>query len=79
MRCWKKYEFRQERSCTFQYKAKPEETISAILVYDRWDDDTGGTGDLLSGGPYEDVVVVKITSQLSRGLDSVFEVYGVRR
>lgn len=75
--CKKAFEFLQEQSCTFCYNATSSQIITAILVRDNWDDDTGGIGELISGGPYEDQVVVKITSQFGRGIYSYFQVYGV--
>ncbi|XP_071837764.1 uncharacterized protein [Apostichopus japonicus] len=61
---------------TFQYSQKPTETISGVLVRDKWDDDTGGYPELMAGGPGQGYVVVKITSQQNRGFYFSFSVYG---
>ncbi|XP_071837758.1 uncharacterized protein [Apostichopus japonicus] len=61
---------------TFQYSKRPTETISGVLVRDKWDDDTGGYPELMAGGPGKGYVVVKISSQTHRGFDFSFSVYG---
>ncbi|PIK41184.1 hypothetical protein BSL78_21956 [Apostichopus japonicus] len=66
----------QRKEHIFQYHKKPNETITGVLVYDNWDDDTGGTAHRIAGGPGENCIKVKVTSQILRGMDFTFFVYG---
>ncbi|XP_071838762.1 uncharacterized protein [Apostichopus japonicus] len=76
-KCREYYEiFPQRKVYTFQYRKKPNETITGVLVYDNWDDDTGGTAHRIAGGPGENCIEVKVTSQILRGMDFTFFVYG---
>lgn len=62
----------------FKYKCKQGETIQAVVAYDCWDDDTGGTPELISGGVGYDEVVIKVTSRFVRGFHFKFYVYGTK-
>ena len=54
------------------------EEITAVLVEDLLDDDTGGYPQLVSGGVGEQHVSIKITSQQGCGFHFEFSVYGKR-
>ncbi|PIK39705.1 hypothetical protein BSL78_23459 [Apostichopus japonicus] len=78
-RCREYGMFLQRKVHTFQYHKKPNETITGVLVYDNWDDNTGGNAQRIAGGPGENCIEVKVTSQLHRGMDFTFFVYGHKR
>jgi len=50
--------------------------ISCVHAIDQWDDDTGGYAVLEDGGIGYNHVEIRITSQFSRGLSFVINVYG---
>lgn len=77
-RCWEKFLFLQYRRYTFQYHKRPNETITGVLVRDNWDDDTGGFAKRTAGGPGQNCIEVVVTSQIGRGMDFSFTVYGRR-
>ncbi|KAJ8037654.1 putative salivary secreted peptide [Holothuria leucospilota] len=66
----------QRQTHDFTYLKKRKEAITAVLVRDNWDDNTGGHAELIQGGPGQNLVKVRVTSQLGRGMDFTFSVYG---
>ena len=53
--------------------------ITAILAYDKWDDNTGGSPEIVGGGVNEDNVEILVTSILNRGFHFKFVVYGHKK
>ena len=53
--------------------------ITAVLAYDTWDDNTGGSPDHVGGGVNEDNVEILVTSILNRGFHFKFIVYGHKK
>ena len=74
----KYYEYFRRVSHTFSYTCKSGEEITAVLAYDRWDDDTGGYAQKKSGGVGQREVSIEVTSQYMRGFHFKFVVYGKR-
>ena len=70
--------FLERVSGTFFYQCRKGEEITAVLAEDRWDDDTGGSAERVSGGVGQQHVEIKVTSQWSRGFHFKFYVYGKR-
>ena len=66
-------------SHTFSYQCRKGEEITAIVAYDLWSDDTGGSPERESGGVGQRGVSIKITSQFMRGFHFKFIVYGKRK
>ena len=64
---------------TFEYTCKEGERITAVLAYDEWGDNTGGTPKKKSGGVGHQEVTIEITAQLLRGFHFKFVVYGRRQ
>jgi len=58
----------------FQYSG--DKVITAVVARDNWGDDTGGEPEIISGGPGEKHVKVKVTSQYMRGFNHTVYVYG---
>lgn len=58
----------------FQYSGN--RLITAVVAKDNWDDDTGGDPEIISGGPGQKHVKVKVTSQYMRGFNHTVYVYG---
>ena len=63
-------------SHTFSYNCWSGEEITAVLVYDVWDDDTGGYPERNSGGVGQDSVSICVKSKYGRGFHFKFIVYG---
>ncbi len=61
---------------TYDFKFGGAKKITAILARDNWDDDTGGYAEIIDGGIGEKHVIVRVTSQLMRGFNFTFSVYG---
>ena len=74
----KGYQYFGKVSHTFSYTCKSGEEITAVLAYDRWDDDTGGYAQKKSGGVGQREVSIEVTSQYMRGFHFKFVVYGKR-
>ena len=75
----KGFEYFAKVSHTFSYTCKSGEEITAVLVYDKWDDDTGGNPEKNSGGVGQKEVSIEVTSQFMRGFHFNFIVYGKRQ
>ena len=74
----KGHEFSKKISHTFSYNCRSGEEITAVLVYDVWDDDTGGCPERNSGGVGQDSVSICVKSKYGRGFHFKFIVYGKR-
>ncbi|XP_078360594.1 uncharacterized protein LOC144644906 [Oculina patagonica] len=68
------YEMLGRRTHVFEYNGN--KVITAVVAKDNWDDDTGGDPEIISGGPGQKHVKVKVTSQFNRGFDHTVYVYG---
>ena len=66
-------------SHTFSYSCRSGEEISAVLAYDLWTDNTGGTPEHESGGVGQSKVKITVNSERNRGFHFKFIVYGTRR
>ena len=54
-------------SGTYRHECKPGWIITSIIAEDQWDDDTGGTAQLMDGGVGKSYADIKIESNLCRG------------
>ena len=68
--------FKKFGSVTHVFEYKGGKEITAVVARDNWDDDTGGEPKIISGGPGERDVRVKVTSKFMRGFDHTVYVYG---
>lgn len=75
----KEYSLLGHASHTFSYVCKKGEKITAVVAFDKWDDDTGGNPKLESGGVGCKDVSITVTSCFSRGFHHDFVVYGKRQ
>lgn len=60
----------------YKYTCKRNEVITYVEARDNWDDGTGGSPKITSGGPGQNHVIVTVTSQFSRGFDFTVSVHG---
>ena len=58
------------------YQYSGDITITAVVAKDNKRDDTGGDPEIISGGPGEKHVSVKVTSRTEKGFDHTVHVYG---
>ena len=61
------------------YRHSGDNTITAVVAKDNWDDDTGGDPKIIDGGLGQKHVKVKVTSRFGRGFDHTVYVYGKNR
>lgn len=66
----------EQRTHVFEYHCRGEELITAVEAKDSWGDNYGGTPQILSGGPDQRHVKVKVTSRMGKGFDFTVSVYG---
>ena len=58
------------------YRHNGDNTITAVVAKDNWDDDTGGDPKIIDGGLGQKHVEVKVTSRFGRGFNHTVYVYG---
>ena len=68
------YQVLGRRTHVFEYNG--DNVITAVVARDNWEDDTGGNPEIISGGPGQKHVKVKVTSQYMRGFNHTVYVYG---
>ena len=61
------------------YRYNGDNTITAVVARDKWDDDTGGDPKIIDGGLGQKHVEVKVTSRFGRGFDHTVYVYGKKK
>ena len=61
------------------YRYNGDNTITAVVAEDNWDDDTGGDPKIIDGGLGQKHVEVKVTSRFGRGFDHTVYVYGKKK
>ena len=61
------------------YRHNGDNTITAVVAKDNWDDDTGGDPKIIDGGLGQKHVEVKVTSRYRRGFDHTVYVYGKKK
>jgi hypothetical protein len=50
--------------------------ISSVIVYDEWDDDTGGEARIIMGGIGADYVEIQLSSRFMRGYSFTITIFG---
>ena len=61
------------------YQRSGDNTITAVVVKDNWNDDTGSNPEIISGGPDHKHVKVKVTPRFGRGFNHNVYVYGKKK
>lgn len=78
------HEEKKRQGCEFGwvshiYRHNGDNTITAVVAEDNWDDDTGGDPKIIDGGLGQKHVEVKVTSRFGRGFDHTVYVYGKKK
>lgn len=79
------HEEKKRQGCEFGswvshiYRHNGDNTITAVVAEDNWDDDTGGDPKIIYGGLGQKHVEVKVTSRFGRGFDHTVYVYGKKK
>lgn len=66
----------EQRSYIFEYHCIKNEIITSVEAKDAWGDNAGGHPEVLSGGPDQHHVKIKVTSHTGKGFDFTVRVYG---
>ena len=61
------------------YKYRGDNMITAVVAKDNREDDTGGDPEIISGGPGEKHVTVKVTSRSGGGFNHTVSVFGKKQ
>ncbi|XP_068730993.1 uncharacterized protein [Montipora capricornis] len=61
------------------YQHSGDNTITAVVAKDNWEDDTGGNPEIISGGPGYKHVRVKVTSRSEGGFNHTVYVFGKKQ